>query len=419
MNLKLFLLGIFVASNVFCAEQSSPLSGCSIPGETVQPNTAGVLILDNHFVKEVTFPNGHSFRVVSADGEQQIAAVLRRISYQSYSFIGPENKKYVLCPLLADETLEAYCESLATMLSNENVMKLYLSGAHYPRNRFLEIQIALVLVFNELDNLAGDELEGPFVAFFKDKTEADIMNLSEADLPANLQIIRECDCNALKIIAFCFLSEGTINNIKNEMAEKYSYLINIFSNYRELIVRLVKEADYQLPQKIANHLNLDLKRDGLPRFILKVDDQVIGFMRFGAYPKSMIEEDLKGNTEALSLLGQHYLVDRGCAIPAVMIQEEYQKKGYAQAFGMGMFTQVLPWYATSQDAPKYPEGQLGQVYITHRVAQTVTAKLVEKLKSLGDLSVIDLGPFVSSGQEKMAYLVQFLPVKKTETDTAE
>ena len=419
MNLKLFLMGVLVASNVFCAEQSNPSRGCSIPGETVQPNTDGVLILDNPIVKEVTFPNGHFFRVVSADREQQITAVLKRISLQSYPFIGPENKQCVLCPLLADDRLEAYCESLAIMLSDSNVMKLYMSGVHYPRNRLLEKKIALVLVFNAPSYLEGDELQEAFSAFFEGKTEEDIMNLSEKNIPEHLKIILESDCDTLNTLAFCFLSDDNIQNIKNDISQKHHYLINIFSNYRELIVRLVKEADYQLPQKIANHLNLDLKRDGLPRFVLNVDDQVIGFMRFDAYPKSMIEEDLKGNTEALSLLGQHYLVDRGCAIPAVMIQEEYQKKGYAQAFGMEMFTQVLPWYATSQDAPKYPEGQLGQVYITHRVAQTVTAKLVEKLKSLGHLSVIDLGPFVSSGQEKMAYLVQFVAVlEKTGTDTA-
>ncbi|HCU07202.1 MAG TPA: hypothetical protein DIC42_06475 [Holosporales bacterium] len=409
MKLKLFLMSVLVASNVFCAEQSKEFSSTNAEGETVHANADGVLILDNPVVKEITFPNGDYFRVVSADGEQQVAAaIFRRISYQSYPLTGPENKQCVLCPLLVNEMLDAYCQSLAMMLSDPNVMKFYLSGVHYPRNTLLENKIALMLVFNARDNLNGHELQAIFAEFFKDKTEADMMNLSEQDFPENLKNIIESDRDTLSILAFCFLSGDNIEHIKNEISSNDSYLVNIFSNYRELIIRLVKDVDYQLPQKVANHLNLDLKRDGLPRFVLNVDDQMIGFMRFGAYPKSMIEADLKENPDALALLAQHYLVDRGCAIAAVMIQAEYQHKGYVEAFGREMFGKILPWYATCQDAPKYPEGQLGQVYITHRIEQLVTAKLVEKLRSLGHLSVIELGSFVSSGQEKMAYLVRFI-----------
>lgn len=413
-------MSIFLASNILCATQSQELSSCGVEGETVHPTADGVLTLNNPVVKEITFPNGDYFRVVSADGEQQAAqAVLRRISHQSYLFVGPENKTCVFGSLLSHDWLEGYCEALAAMLSDANVMKLYLSGVHYPRNIFLENKIALIFLFNARDQLQGEQLPTVFQEFFKDKTEADIMHLSEDAFPEGIEMIFGSAWETLGVLVSCFLNEDNIHTIKNEMFEKYGYLVNIFLNYRELIVNLVNAEDYQLPQKIANHLNLDLKRDGLPRFVLSVDDEVIGFMRFGAYSKAMIDADLKDNPDALALLKKHYLVDKGCAIAAVMIQEQYQDKGYVQAFGQEMFGKILPWYATCPDAPNYPEGQLGQVYITHRIEQHVTVHLLSKLTADSRFILVTLGKFMSGEQRKMAYLLQFAAVEKTALDTIE
>lgn len=355
---------------------------------------------------------------------QSHVACVHQMHEKSLMFVGPHN---LICDFhnLPDSSCDFFSEavfSLVSMLSNPVVMNLYLSGVSYSRDCLIEQKIGMgcakqFLEFLEGENVEADDESPELIEFLTRHTTEELIHLKRENVDDD--ILAHYDVSGLLFVCVSHALNREARSVlaKIEKDEEYSYSDEDFT--QNIFLELLKKTGYQLPQKIAAHLNLDLKTDGLPRFVLSAGEKVIGFMRCGSYPKSMIDEDLKGNPDALALLGSNYLPEKGCAIAAIMLQEQYHGKGYGSAFWVEMFTKTLPWYATNPEAPKYPEGQLGQVYITHRAEQMVTAKLVRKLQADSRFTVIELGEFMSGEHKKIACLVQFVETKKTDVEPAE
>ena len=410
MSIKLLLLGIVSVSYGFCMDSFMQYTG---PSELLKTASASCSSFqEESCVQEELFVQEEPL-LFSQDADytfqrsNQVFALkrLRPESDTCWDYSG---------------TCWDYLWKLAKMLSNPTVMCNYLAGDSYEEREKFVFALYFCLIkrlYSVDDNMlatmtANEKIDYNFASQY---TEEQLLD-GEIEIPESAQYTAR---EIFTACVLCFLADSPNTTIKESFDFWKRYIDTPENKQIDFVSAQIKKKNYLLPQKVAAHLNLDLRADGLPRFILLVNGEIIGLIRLGSYPKLMVKSDFQDNPKVQETLENNLVTDGGCSIAAMMIKEEYQNKGYAQLF-LPHIAKILYWYATSPDAPQYPEGPLRQVYVTCRKEHGVTLHLIEKLALVfGDrFEFVYLGEFMSGKHIKVGYLIKIKPLDTTK-DTAE
>ncbi|MDP2194177.1 MAG: hypothetical protein Q8K36_06605, partial [Alphaproteobacteria bacterium] len=195
-----------------------------------------------------------------------------------------------------------------------------------------------------------------------------------------------------------------------EMYQDFGPLSETINEDKSRIIKAnCKARGYALPARIAAHMNLDLKIDGLPRYILGIQNgtfcQVIGFMRFGAYPRASILGDLSQSLMLKNNVLNNLNPSGAYAILAMMIHPKHVRQGYGSAAFRYFMKDVLPRNISSFP---YPEGPLSGIYMTMHTDNPVLNKFASLLK--GVTFPISPQPVIMGKREDVSKMVMLLPV---------